>query len=93
MTKLRINPTKFKTMENNLTFYGSRNIRNYKISEEIYRYLLCVFGRCAIGKKNLYPMIEERQDKYFFYGTPYDFNDMQERTEIIREEIKEREIS
>lgn len=67
--------------------YRCYAFRNYEISEEIYNYLLPIYGRCALdnGFQNVCenPFIIERDGMYFFCGTPQDYKEMQERCKYI----------
>ena len=63
--------------------YRGHVFRNYKISQEEYGYLLPIYGKCAkdfgfireVGD----PSIIEKNGKYFFCGTAWDYKEMKER--------------
>jgi|GEM_PF-4822273 hypothetical protein len=62
--------------------------RNYEIGKETYDYLLPIYGKCASGTgfgKPDDPFIFDKGGKYYFVGTPGDYEEMQERCRYISE--------
>lgn len=64
--------------------YSSRTFQNFKISKEVYNYLLPVYGP---GSKDsgfdMECFITEKNGQYFFIGTERDYKDMLERIKYL----------
>lgn len=67
--------------------YSSRAFRTYKISKEQYDFLLVRYGICCeqngFRRSEGWPLVRERGNEYYFFGTPEDYKEAIEICEAL----------